>query len=246
MPSNLALQLYTVREQLDQDFAGTIRKIAQMGYTGVETAGLFGGSPTSAAKLFADLGLTICGAHSGLPLGDQKQAVIDTLGALNCKRLILPWYAPESFQTEDGIKQVADLLNEGAAVAQAHGFTVGYHNHWFEYGLVNGRLATDILLEYLAPPVFLEVDVYWVKTAGHDPVEMVRRLGHRAPLLHIKDGPCVMEAPMTALGEGVMDIPGIVAASAGTAEWLVVELDHCATDMLEAVQKSIQYLKPMD
>ena len=71
---------------------------------------------------------------------------------------------------------------------------------------------------------------------------MVRRLGSRAPLLHIKDGPCEMEAPMTALGEGVVDLPSVIAAGAGSTEWLVVELDRCATDLTEAVRKSYQYL----
>ena len=68
------------------------------------------------------------------------------------------------------------------------------------------------------------------------------RLGSRAPLLHVKDGPCQIEAPMTALGEGVVDIPGVVAAGAESTDWLIVELDRCATDMLEAVRKSYQYL----
>lgn len=242
MTPPIALQLYTIRDQLAQDYEGTIRKVADMGYTGVETAAMFGDSPAWAAKLFGELGLTVSGAHSALPLGDKKQEVIDTLGALRCRRLILPWQPPEMYTTVDGIKSVCDLLNEGAAVAKANGFRVGYHNHWFEYQLVGDRIPVDVMLDYLDPDVFLEVDVYWVQTAGQDPVEVVRRLGSRAPLLHIKDGPCQIEEPMTALGEGVVDIPVVVAAGAGSTEWLVVELDRCATDMMEAVRKSYQYL----
>ena len=213
-----------------------------MGYVGVETANMFGGSSAAAAKLFSELGLTVSGVHGALPLGDKKQEVIDTMGALNCKRLILPWQQPELFQSLDGIKKVCDSLNEASAVAKANGLQVGYHNHWFEYELMENRIPADVMLEYLDPDVFLEVDVYWVQTAGQNPVEVVQRFGSRAPLLHIKDGPCQIEVPMTALGEGVVDIPGVVAAGAGTTEWLVVELDHCATDMMEAVSKSYQYL----
>ena len=242
MTTPIALQLYTVRDQLAKDFSGTVRQIADMGYVGVETAGVYGGSPESAAKLFTELGLSVCSAHAPLPLGDKKQEVIDTLGALKCQRLVLAWQPPELFKSEDGIKRVCDLLNEAALVAQANGLIFGYHNHWFEYELVNNRVAADIMLEHLDPSVFLEVDVYWVKTGGQDPVDAVRRLGRRAPLLHIKDGPCLIEPPMTAVGEGVVDIPGVVAASAGSAEWLIVELDRCATDMLEASQKSYQYM----
>ncbi|MCK5328239.1 MAG: sugar phosphate isomerase/epimerase, partial [Candidatus Latescibacteria bacterium] len=71
---------------------------------------------------------------------------------------------------------------------------------------------------------------------------VVRELGVRAPLLHIKDGPCTKEAPMTAVGEGVVDFRSIVEAAGETAEWMIVELDRCATDMMEAVATSYTYL----
>lgn len=242
MTTPIALQLYTIHDLLAQDYEGMIRKVSDLGYLGVETANMFGDSPASAAKLFRELGLTVTSAHGALPLGDKKQEVIDTMSALNCKRLVLPSAPPEMYQSLAGIKRLCDSLNEGAVVAKANGFTVGYHNHWFEYQRLENRLLADVMLEHLDPHVFLEVDVYWVQTAGLDPVEVVRRLGSRAPLLHIKDGPCQIEAPMTALGEGVVDIPGVVAAGAGSVEWLIVELDRCATDMMEAVGKSYQYL----
>ena len=242
MTTPIALQLYTLRDLLAQDYEGTVRKVADMGYVGVETASLFGDSPASAAKLFSELGLEVSSVHGELPLGDKKQEVIDTMSVLNCKRLILPWQQPELFQSPDGLKKVCDSLNEGAAVAKANGFQVGYHNHWFEYEPLENRIPMDLMIEYLDPDVFLEVDVYWVQTAGQDPVQVIRRLGSRAHLLHIKDGPCQIEEPMTALGEGVVDIPGVVAVGAASTEWLIVELDRCATDMLEAVRKSYQYL----
>ena len=242
MTTPIALQLYTIRDLLAQDFEGTIRKVSDMGYMGVETANMFGDSPASAARLFGELGLTVTSAHGALPLGDHKQEVIDTMGALNCKRLIVPWQPPEKFKSLDGIRSICESLNEGAAIARAHDLQVGYHNHWFEYELLENRIPIDVMLEQLDPDVFLEVDVYWVQTAGQNPAEVVRRLGPRAPLLHVKDGPCQIEAPMTALGEGVVDIPGVVTAGAGSSEWLVVELDRCATDMMEAVRKSYRYL----
>ena len=242
MTSPIALQLYTLRDLLAQDFEGIIRKVADIGYVGVETANLFGDSPASAARLFGELGLTVSGAHSPMPLGDQKQEVLDTMGALQCKRLIVPWQSPENYKSLDGIKSICDTLNEGAAIARANGLQLGYHNHWFEYEPVENRIPVDVMLEHLDPDVFFEVDVYWVQTAGQDPAQVVSRLGSRAPLLHVKDGPCQIEAPMTALGEGMVDIPGVVAAGAGSTEWLVVELDRCATDVMEAVRKSYQYL----
>src|SRR5689334_23122882 len=170
MTTPIALQLYTLRDLLAQDYEGTIRKVSDLGYLGVETANMFGDSPASAAKLFRELGLTVMSAHDALPLGDQKQKVIDTLSALDCKRLVLPGPAPEMVESLDGIKKLCDSLNEGAVVAEANGFTVGYHNHWFEYQRLENRLLADVMLEHLDPHVFLEVDVYWVQTAGLDPV----------------------------------------------------------------------------
>src|SRR6476661_9730594 len=117
----IALQLYTLRDLLAQDFEGTLRSVAEMGYVGVETANLFGDSPASAARLFRELGLTVMGAHSPMPLGEERQQVLDTMGALDCKRLIVPWQPPEKYKSLDGIKSICDSLNEGAAVAKANG-----------------------------------------------------------------------------------------------------------------------------
>jgi sugar phosphate isomerase/epimerase len=243
MVAPISLQLYTLRDALAQDFAGVIRRVADMGYIGVETAGFPGTPATEAARLFREMGLQVSGAHVPLPLGDKKAEVLETMDALGCRYLICAWLDPDRyFGTPDQIRQACDLLNEASAVARANGLILAYHNHWFEYQPVAGRPAYQYMLDYLDPGVVFEVDTYWVKTAGCDPVEVVRTLGHRAPLLHIKDGPCVREQPMVAVGAGSMDFPAIITAAETTVEWLVVELDRCATDILEAVQASYNYL----
>lgn len=238
----IAIQLYSLRDTwAGGKFADVIRQVAAIGYLGVET---FGGVPTAeAAPLFRDLGLEVVAAHSDLPLGDKKNAVLDNLAALNCKRIVCPWLPPEEFQTVESIQRVCDRLNEADAVARENGLTLFYHNHWFEYQLTDGRYPYKTMLDGLNPTVKFEVDTYWVKVGGPDPAAVVRQLGSRAPLLHIKDGPAEnKEQPMVAVGDGVMDWPAIVEASQGTAEWFIVELDRCATDMLEAVRKSCVYL----
>ena len=90
--------------------------------------------------------------------------------------------------------------------------------------------------------VFFQIDTYWVQTAGLDPAQVIKEFGSCAPSLHIKDGPAVQRVPQVAVGDGVMDFPSIIQAAEDTAEWLIVELDHCATDMLTAVEKSYRYL----
>ncbi len=241
-PASTALQLYTVREALAEDFAGVMRQIAGIGYVGIEPAlSTLGTTPAEAGRLFKELELMVPSAHTPLPLGADKERVLEAMAALDC-RCIVSGKGPESFQTLDQIRRTCDLFNEAHAVARENGMSFGIHNHWWEFQTVEGRYPYRILMEHLNPEILFEVDTYWVRTAGLDPAEVVRELGRRASLLHIKDGPAVMNAPMVAVGEGVLDVPAISRAAEGHAEWLIVELDECATDMMEAVEKSYHYL----
>jgi len=241
MPIPLAIQLYSVRDTLAQDFAGVVQKIAAIGYAGVEPAGFPGTTPQEAGKLFRDLGLAVPSAHTALPLGEHENEVLDAMAAIGCPRII-SGKGPDDFTTLDQVKQTCDLFNQASSVAAESGLQFGIHNHWWEFQQVEGHLVLDVMLEHLEPGVFFEIDTYWVQAAGHDPAAVVGQLGKRTPLLHIKDGPAVRGEPMVAVGDGVMDVPSIVQAGAGSTEWMIVELDACATDMMEAVEKSYDYL----
>jgi len=243
MTASIALQLVTVREALAKDFVGVMRKVADIGYVGVEPIfNLPGATTVEAARLFRKLGLEVPSAHVPLPLGEDRRRVLDFMATLGCKRIISAGVGPERYATVDLIKQTCDLFNEAHAVAVENGMRFGIHNHWLEFQRVEGRYIYQVMLEHLDPAIFFEIDVYWVRVAGFDPAKVVRELGPRVPLLHIKDGPAVRDEPQVAVGDGVLDIPSIVGAAKGTAEWLVVELDECATDMMEAVERSYEYL----
>lgn len=243
MSDKIALQLYSVRDEAAKlGYETAVRKVAAMGYRAVETAGFPGTTPKAAVKLFKDLGLEVVAAHTGLPLGDRKNEIIESLEALGKPRLVCTQIGPDDVKTLDTIKALCDRLNEGYGVAKASGISFGIHNHWWEFGEVDGRLAHHLMLEMLDPGIFFEVDTYWVKVGGSDPSEVVKNLGDRAPLLHIKDGPGNREEPMTAVGDGIMDIPAMLKAVGAEDKWLIVELDRCGTDMLEAVKKSYDFL----
>jgi len=242
MTAPIALQLYSVRNALAEDFDGTLDKVAAMGYAGVEVGAETANRLPASAQRLKDLGLTVCGVHTKVPLAEAAFDVLAAMTAFGCRHVVCAWLPIETFQTVDGIRQAAGMLNEASGVARAHGLSLSYHNHWWEFLPVEGRLAHERLRDDLTPEVLFELDVYWAQTGGADPAAVVRQLGPRAPLLHLKDGPAKQKMPMTALGEGVVDIPGVVAASAGRAEWLIVELDECATDMLTAVERSYKYL----
>lgn len=241
----IALQLYSVREQLAQDFEGTIRRVAQIGYAGVETAGFPEGvSPAQAKALFDELGLVVAASHAPMPLGDKRQEVLDLVATLGGKRLVCAFLPPADYDTLAKTVDLCARFNEAAEVAAEHGLRFGVHNHWWEFEPI---AATDVYpyqiwQEQLRPDVFIELDTYWAKVGGLDPVTALNVLGDRVQLLHVKDGPADESASdMLAVGEGVMDYKAIIPAAA-SAEWLVVELDRCATDMIVAVEKSFRYL----
>jgi sugar phosphate isomerase/epimerase len=241
MTQPLGIQLYSVREVLAQNFSATIERIAAAGYAAVETAGFPGTTPQEAAALFQRLGLQVPSAHIKLPLGDDRQEVLDTMAALGAKYLVCAYIPPEEFTSVESIRRACDRLNEANAVAQENGLTLLYHNHWWEYEAVDFGLPYRVMAEHVKPTVGFELDAYWAKVGGCDPIAVLGELGERIKLLHVKDGPAVKDQPMTAVGDGVVDYAPIIAA-ATSAECMIVEIDRCATDMLEAVEKSARYL----
>jgi sugar phosphate isomerase/epimerase len=229
-----------VRKALQSDFEGTLRRVAEIGYRAVETAGIYGGTPERAAQLFESLRLRVIAAHTMLPLGDQRSAVLEMLEALNVKTLVCPWQPPELFANLEGIQRVCDLLSEAHAELQRYGIRLAYHNHHFEcLPLADGSLPLLHMAQRLTPEIIFEVDTYWARVAGAHVPDLLAQLAERAALLHLKDGSGRLEQTMLALGDGVMDFPAIVRHS--RAEAWIIELDDCATDMLEAVARSFVY-----
>jgi sugar phosphate isomerase/epimerase len=238
----IGIQLYTVREQLAENFESVVRRIAEIGYAGVEFGGVYGESPAAAKQLCDELGLQISSMHAPTPMKENITLAIDTAKVLAVKRLVCAWYPPEAFATPDAIRATCEELNTANEILRGNHLELLYHNHWQECARVGDKLVYQHMLDLLEPTIGFEPDVYWAKTAGVDPAQMLRELGTRAPLLHIKDGPATMDEPMTAVGDGVLDFASIADASQNTAEWWIVELDRAATDMLQAVQASYQYI----
>lgn len=242
MATPVALQLYSVREAIgERGFEEVIRKVAQMGYAGVEPAGFPGTTPEEARKLFDDLGLAIASAHLPLPVGDQRGEVVDIAGSLGVTRVVSST-GRDAFGSADALAALCDTWNQAGEAVAANGLELGLHNHYWEFAEVGGRSGFDILIEELDPAIFFQVDTYWVQTGGADVNAVIGKLGARAPLIHIKDGPCTPEADMVAAGDGAMDFPSLLKVAGDIPDWLIVELDRCGTDMMEAVEKSCQYL----
>jgi len=249
----VALQLYTVREQLATDRAGTLKRVAGYGYAAVEPFGITNDPQGLRADLDA-AGLSVSSVHA-IPVGDEAGAVIDAARTVGADTVIVPYLPPPRFADADGVRGVAAELNEASARLAGEGLRLGYHNHDFELSsLVGGTPALEVLAGQLDDAVLLEVDTYWAAVGtvspggrtppnppGQDVPALLGRLGDRVRYLHVKDGPVTRDDPMTAVGAGRMPVAEILAAAPPGA-WRVVELDWCATDMMTAVGDSLAWL----
>lgn len=251
-PGKIALQLYTLRNEIKNDIVGTLKILAEIGFEGVETA-FWPDHITikGAGKLLHEVGLAVCSAHCELPIGEKQSEMLQIAEAFRCFKMIWHgWPEDDRYKTIEGTKQLADIYNESNHFAKSNGLQFGIHNHWWEFrNRVDGRFAYEVLLDYLEKDIFFEIDTYWVKVAGQDPAKIVGNFGKRAPLLHIKDGPATWTdsigtdpEPMVAAGKGTQNFPAIVKAAGGNTEWMIVEMDSCATDMFTAIRESYNYL----
>lgn len=240
LSKEISVQMYSLREELAVDFEGTMNKLAGFGFKYIEPAGFPGADINIAAKLYESLGMKAYSMHGALPIGDSKESAIEEALMLGAK-YIVSGKGPNDFDTLDDVKKVADLFSEASANAAEHGLVIGYHNHDWEMKLIDGVPVYRILMENTPKNMIMELDTYWVKVGGLDPAAVINEMGERAALIHIKDGAIDPVRPMMAAGSGNMEFKPIVE-SAKFAELLVIELDECATDMVDAVEESFKYL----
>ena len=237
----IAVQLYSLRQEAESDFPGVIRRIADVGYKGVEPAGLYGHDAKEIRKLVNDLGMEVCSIHAGVPNKDNVESIAETAQILGAKTVIGGFWT-DDFKDLAACKLSAARFSEAGELLKNYDLSFAFHNHWMEFDKIEGRYVYDILMEE-ATGVCAELDVYWAAFSKADPVQVVAKYKSRLPLLHIKDGMLDESKMMTAIGSGLLPIPEIIkAADPDVLDWLVVELDACKTDMFEAVKGSYDYL----
>ena len=243
----VALQMYTVRDRTAEDFAGTYRAVAEMGYEGVEIAGDGGLSAAEMKKLLDDCGFGRFGIHTMLSaLEEDVQKHIDYNLEIGNKWIVVPWMPEELRKDAAGWRSTAARMAETGAKLKEAGLVLGYHNHAFEFDVREGdQYGFDIF--YASAPadcVQCEIDTYWVKFAGQDPAAYVARYKDRAPLLHIKDQTPPPDPTFTEVGTGIIDWPAVIkAAEGGIAQALIVEQDRCARPSLESAKISHDNLR---
>ncbi len=260
----IALQVYSVRDAAGEDFVGTMRAVKEMGYDGVELAGLYGmESAVAVKKVLDEVGLELMSAHVGLDaLEDDAQ--LDDYAATGVKFVAIPWMVAPKDE-----KELAEDIARIRAIGErckARGLQLLYHNHDFEFEKLGGKYILDtyyaeIPAEYLQT----ELDTCWVNVGGEVPADYVRKYTGRAPVVHLKDFTGSKSENMYALigtdtakedsagkfefrpvGSGKQDFPAILAAAEDAgAGWVVVEQDSPALGLtpMECAKKSIDYLK---
>ena len=235
----ISLQLWSVRNQIAEDFAGTVAKVAKAGYDGVETAGYGKVDAATAAKAIADNGLKVSGMHVGIQrLRTELTQVAVEAHALGSKHIVCPFLPPALFTSAAACQALGEELNEIGEKVRGLGFSFHYHNHAHEIAVIDGRLAIDWLLDAAEPRnLGFQLDVYWAHVGGKPPADLIREQGRRIRLLHIKD-----EAE---LGLGPVEFPPIfeAAGSIGAVEWHIVEIEKYNHDPLESARLSIETLR---
>ena len=217
----------------------TIKKIAKIGYAGLETVSFPGVTAEEAGKIFKNLDLQVCGAHSVLPAGDDKNEVLDTMAAIDCKRIV---HSLRPADSVDKIKSLCNVVNHACEIAANNGMTIMLHNHWWEFEQVEGRLPFDLISQWIDSRVLFEIDPYWIKVANCEPIQVIKSLGPKMSMLHINDGSGSKDEPMVPVGSGKMDVSGIIMAARQSLEWLIVDLSMLVVDEIKAVKESYHYL----
>jgi sugar phosphate isomerase/epimerase len=242
----VALQMYSVREEAAQDFVGTLKAVAAIGYTAIELAGYGGMTAATLRPVLDGLGISAVSNHVPLPLlRGNLEATIDDCLTLSCRYLICPWLPEEERGDAAQYRRLAAELNAFGRRCRERGLGFAYHNHDFEFKRVDGQYALDLLLASTdAQTVKSELDIYWAFYAGVDPAAYIRQLQARCAIVHLKDMTKDDSRTFAEVGEGRLEFPAILAAAqeAGV-EYYVVEQDRCQRPPLESVKISLDNLR---
>jgi len=243
----IAVQLWSVRDDVTNDTAGTLAALAKMGYEGVEIAGLGNHAPAAWAKMLADNGLAVVGAHVGLETvaSDKINATMDAYATIGCTRLVVP-SLPEAFtQSLDGYRRVCARLNLAAESAGARGMVVGYHNHDFEFKMLENKIPYFLMIDGLTQDVFLQFDLGWVYHAGLDGIALIRGCAGRVKTVHVKAYD--PKNPTAVVGEDAVPWRDVLNAceTVGGTEAFIVEHEQYANPPMVCVRQCLENLRKL-
>ena len=272
----VALQLYSVRGEMEKDFEGTLKKVSEMGYDGVEFAGLFGKSAEEVKSLCEKYNLTPISAHIPyVEMTNDLERIVATYKKIGCKYIVIPYMTEEYRPGVENYGEVIESIVKIGTKVSENGMLLLYHNHDFEFVKINGEYGLDILYNSVDKSLLqTELDTCWVNVGGENPSEYIRKYSFRTPVVHLKDfdpgngqkgnmykligidDNDVQKVDRNAegfsfrpCGYGVQDFEEILKASHESgANWVVVEQDEPSLEKtpLECAKMSIDYIQSIN
>jgi sugar phosphate isomerase/epimerase len=244
---SIGLQLYTIRKDIDQDLEGSLKSVAEIGYKTVELASydkgkFYGKTPAEFKSLLSDLGLQALSTHNGVS-PENIQQIAEDAATLGVEYLTLPYLGNNQRKSLDDYKNLCDQFNQYGEVCQQAGLKFAYHNHAFEFETMDDQVPYDILVKNTDPGlVSFELDLYWIKKAGFEPVDYFKKYPGRFSMWHVKDmDPAT--GKFTEVGSGNIDFRSIFEnrKTSGLKHYFV-ELDFTEGSALESIKISFDYL----
>ena len=255
---NIGIQLYTLRNALAKDAAGTLKAVAEAGYKQVEPYGFPNSQPMIDGAKAAGLALNSAHFEWGSVVSPKDaamsdfQKIVEKAKEVGLSHLVIPYLADGERRTLDDYKKVAANANKAAEITKAAGIQLSYHNHAFEFApKEGGKCGYDIFMAEFSKDMKFEIDVFWIKVANMDPAELITKLSGRVSQLHLKDLKAGLKLPeygnipqdaFKELGNGIIPMEPIIAAAekAGVVH-CHVEQDQ-SPDAMASIKQSIAYL----
>ncbi|KUO96799.1 sugar phosphate isomerase/epimerase family protein [Ferroacidibacillus organovorans] len=237
------IQLYTLRQQMEVDYLGSLARVAKIGYRDLEFAGYGGFKASELRDRCLELGLTPRSTH--IPFNRLNEDEMEYAKILGVSYLVCPWLSPEMRTSMQHYDRVADRLNEVGEEVKKYGLTLLYHHHDFELTMKNdeGQTALDRMLSRVTTDrLKLELDVYWAEYAGYSAISLLKKYGERCVALHVKDMSAAADRAYCEVGSGVLDFEKIFSAASHVDAYFV-EQDECPGDPFASVAQSYTYLK---
>jgi sugar phosphate isomerase/epimerase len=251
----IGLQLYSVRNQLPTDFAGTLAQVRSAGYTVVEAAGYFDRPAADFRHAMDAAGLRCVSTHHPLNvLETQLDQWLDYGHTIGLEYMVCSSSggmhrdpAAKGPPTLDDWRWIAGELNRIGEKVKSAGITLGVHNHVPEFAVIDGVLVYSELLRLTDPKlVVFEMDCGWVYAAGHNPVDFLSKTPERFPLMHVKDMIPGANGQMhsTELGRGQIDYAPIMRAANGLKQYFI-EQEEFDIDPMQALRIDAEYLRKL-
>ena len=243
----IGMQLYCVRHECKEDLPGTIAKVAQMGYQGVEFADYFGYSAPELRKMLDDNNLQCCGTHILIETlqGDELEKTIEFNKILGNKYLIVRSLDHNVYNSKEKWIEVSGIFNTIAEKVKPHGMKVGYHNHGYEYNAIDGEIPWDIFADNTSKDVIMQLDTGNCSNAGADALHYLKRNPGRTATCHLKPYSTTHENAI--IGEDELDWKEIIKTCETTAgvEWYIIEYEKKGIEPLQAMKMNLESFKKL-